>query len=185
MEFNRQTGRPAPRAAQSDRNAPAAAANHSTSGSASHTTHAPKRRGSNRKQFIVIALVTVILLTAGFVAAKFVPALQGEYGRVDTSKYQAVFLTNDQVYFGKIKAINDDVVVITDIYYLQKGSDQAADAKQDTAAPAQQSNMSLAKLGNELHAPVDQMQINKDQVLFWENLKADGKVAQAIESYKK
>jgi len=45
-------------------------------------------------------------------------------------------------------------------------------------------SITLRKLGNEIHGPVDQMIINSDQILFWENLKDDGQVAQAIERYQ-
>ena len=139
-------------------------------------------QNGGKKNFLLLAVATLVLLSAGFGLGKFTPALGGEYSRVDHSKNQAVFLTNDQVYFGKIVSISDDVLVMKDIYYLQKGADQT-DAKQEASAPTAQSNMSLAKLGNELHAPEDRMQINKDQVLFCENLKEDGKVSKAIKEY--
>lgn len=45
--------------------------------------------------------------------------------------------------------------------------------------------MQLIKLGDEIHGPEDEMILSKDQVLFYENLKTDGKVAQSIEKYKK
>jgi hypothetical protein len=41
------------------------------------------------------------------------------------------------------------------------------------------------KLGCELHAPFDQMVINRDQVTFWENLQDDGQVAKAVATFKK
>ena len=41
------------------------------------------------------------------------------------------------------------------------------------------------KLGQEIHGPEDEMIISKDHVLFYENLKSDGKVSQSIEQYKK
>ena len=40
--------------------------------------------------------------------------------------------------------------------------------------------MSLIKLGEELHEPEDLMIINKDNILFIENLKADSKIVKAI-----
>jgi hypothetical protein len=45
--------------------------------------------------------------------------------------------------------------------------------------------VSLAKLGSELHAPEDEMRINRDQILFWENLQDSGKVVQAIKNNQK
>ncbi len=42
----------------------------------------------------------------------------------------------------------------------------------------------MVKLGNELHGPEDEMFITKEHVLFYEDMKADGKVMQAIKEYK-
>lgn len=105
---------------------------------------------------------------------------------VERDKYQAVFLTNGQVYFGKIDDVNASYVRLSDIYYLQQSANQEDDKKtQEAANPNTAANVSLAKLGSELHGPEDAMYINKDQVLFWENLKKDGKVSTAIADYKK
>lgn len=98
------------------------------------------------------------------------------------NKYQAVFLTNGQVYFGKLADEGGNYVKLTDIYYLQ-AKDQQVQPKD--AAAADQSNLTLIKLGKELHAPADEMNISRTQVLFWENINDDGKVKQAIDEYKK
>ena len=99
----------------------------------------------------------------------------------DTSGYQAIFLTNGQVYFGKLTNPDSDYVTLTDIYYLQVGPQQGSatgSAAAPSTTPAQQ--ISLVKLGNELHGPVDEMHISRAQVLFYEDLKADGQVVKAI-----
>lgn len=96
--------------------------------------------------------------------------------------WQAVFLSNGQVYFGKVTKQNRKELVIADIYYLQvvgqlqqgAGKDQ----KKDTG------ELSLVKLGNELHGPVDVMYVNRDQVLFVEDLRDEGQVVQAIKNHK-
>jgi len=53
---------------------------------------------------------------------------------------------------------------------------------QEQANP--QGELSLVKLGNELHGPTDAMHINRDQILFIEDLKDDSNVFQAITNYK-
>ena len=66
---------------------------------------------------------------------------------------------------------------MTNIWYLQvQQGTQSADALNDSS----KNQVSLAKMGNELHGPDDSMSIAKDQVLFWENLKDDSKVVKAI-----
>ena len=123
--------------------------------------------------------VVLILVFAG--AWYFLKGSSGS-GQVNTSKYQAVFLNNGQVYFGKVSDINSDYVKLSDIYYLQV--QQSVQPDDNKTAATDQSQVSLAKLGSELHGPEDMMHISRQQVLFWENLKTDGKVVQAINSYK-
>lgn len=90
-------------------------------------------------------------------------------------KYQAVFLTNNQVYFGKLYKAKSSYPLLKDVYYLRVTQ---VLQPQDPNAPAQQ--IELVKLGNELHGPTNEMLINKDQILFIENLKEDSGVVQAI-----
>jgi len=105
--------------------------------------------------------------------------------RIDGNEkeWQAVFLTNGQVYFGKVVKHNKVEMKIKEIYYLQvtqplQQSDQGGDQA------SKQGELSLVKLGNELHGPTDSMTINRDQILFIEDLKDDSKVVQAIANHK-
>ncbi|MDB4940463.1 MAG: hypothetical protein JWO40_888 [Candidatus Doudnabacteria bacterium] len=147
----------------------------------------PARSGSKVPWIILAVVVLVVLGVLGFL---FRDKLSGN-GTATADKlsgYQAVFLTNGQVYFGKISNPSSDYVTLKDIYYLQvnQALQSAGTTAAQTAATAdQQPQLSLVKLGNELHGPVDSMQINRTQILFFEDLKADGKVSQAIDAYKK
>jgi hypothetical protein len=102
---------------------------------------------------------------------------------INTGQFQAVFLTNGQVYFGKLADLNNKYVTMTDIYYLQV---QQSNGSLQNASGSANSNsqVSLAKLGSELHGPEDKMSISSDQVLFWENLKSNSKVVEAIQKYQ-
>jgi hypothetical protein len=101
--------------------------------------------------------------------------------QINTSKFQAVFLNSSdgQVYFGKLSVLNNETYKLTDIYYVRV--QQVQPDKNQTA----QQNISLAKLGNEIHGPEDVMYISKHSVMFWENLKDNGQVVKAIIEYKK
>jgi hypothetical protein len=121
---------------------------------------------------VVIAIVVLVVLALGLVCWKVFMSENS----IKKSQYQAVFLANGQVYFGKISNVSNSYVKLTDIYYLQV--QQAVQPAQSSSS--EQPKVSLAKLGNELHGPEDEMQINRDQVLFWENLKDDSKVVTAI-----
>lgn len=137
----------------------------------------------SKTPWVILALV--VLLAAAALAFVF----RDKLSMNDDSKvsgYKAVFLTNGQVYFGKMSKPNGQYVTLRDIYYLQVNQPlQSGDEAAKAAAAQQQPELSLVKLGNELHGPVDEMQINRDQILFYEDLKTDGKVAEAIEAYKK
>lgn len=103
---------------------------------------------------------------------------------IDTSKYQAVFFTNGQVYFGKLSTADGDYMSLTDVYYLQTQASGESDAQNPQETATEQNGVQLIKLGDEIHGPEDEMIISKEQVLFYENLKTDGKVAKSIEQYK-
>ena len=99
-----------------------------------------------------------------------------------TGEYQAVFLSNGQVYFGRIEKQNRKDIILTHVYYLQvQGQLQE---KTTDRTLSDQPDLSLVKLGSELHAPQDAMYINRDHVLFIENLKEESRVVQAIQSYQ-
>jgi hypothetical protein len=127
---------------------------------------------------------------------------------LNSDKYHAVFLSNGQVYFGLLSNYNTENPKLSDIYYLQLAqSPQAATEGQQATENAETTEgeassetegqvleqpgdtgsdqgLTLIKLGEELHGPEDSMILNKEQVLFIEQLKDDGKVVKAIEDYK-
>lgn len=99
---------------------------------------------------------------------------------INQSTYQAVFLTNGQVYFGKLSNPWSKYVRLTDVYYVQtKDGVQSQDLSNPGAG-----DMALIKLGKEMHDPADKMEINRSQILFIEDLKTDSKVVKAIKDFK-
>lgn len=142
--------------------------------------------------WMLLAALVIVLAVVGFLfrdklfgGQKAMIGDKTAQTAVKSSGYQAVFLTNGQVYFGKMSDINSMYVTLKDIYYLQvtqpplQGSQQ-----QGQQTPQAQPQLSLVKLGNELHGPVDEMKINRDQILFYEDMKDDAKVMEAINEYK-
>jgi hypothetical protein len=137
----------------------------------------PLQPGWIRGLFMALLVSGTTLAVAVVCLLAFTGPREGRY--VNDKLYQAVFLTNGQVYFGKIKGISARYVDLQDIYYLN--STQTTGSTKDANA---QDSMSLVKLGCELHGPADQMLVNRDQVTFWENLVTDGKVTKAISQWK-
>jgi hypothetical protein len=93
--------------------------------------------------------------------------------------WRAVFLVNNQVYFGHFVPMPfASTITLKDIYYLQVN--QGIQTQDGATQPA----MNLVKLGEEIHAPEDRMTIPRSQILYWENLKGSGAVVQAIQKYQ-
>lgn len=126
----------------------------------------------------IALLISLTVVVAGLVTLLYV-GNPHEYRYVNTSKFQAVFLANDQVYFGKIKALTSQYVDLEDVFYLNNQSSQTSGT--NSTAPT---NLALVKLGCEVHGPDDQMVINRTQVEFWENLSNSGQVVKAIKTWQ-
>lgn len=125
---------------------------------------------------VPISITASIAVLAVSVAVMSVLSLTNylKYDRYDKNDfinpdaYQAVFLMNDQIYFGRLKNINQGYLILYDVYYVKIGEDGTGQ---------------LVKLGAiEPHGPKDQMVINKDQILFWENMRFDSPVVKTIQS---
>lgn len=110
------------------------------------------------------------------------PTSEARY--IEKNRMQAVFLNGGQVYFGKIKDLNEKYVRMSDIFYLRVN--QVVQPDQENNRQPSQNDISLVKLGCELHRPTNEMLINREQVIFWENLKdEDGEntVPGAVKKY--
>ena len=138
-------------------------------------TSVKKKRPTKRWVWIVIGAIIALLAVGG--AWYFLRNLALSAG-IDKSRYQAVFLTSGQVYFGKLHALDPNYMKLTDVFYIQ--SSTAATDGEDPQAASDGKDMQLIKLGSEVHGPEDAMIINRDQISFFENLKDDGKVVQTI-----
>lgn len=129
--------------------------------------------------FLGAITVLVVAVLMSLVFAKDVSSKEEAFIKKD--QFQAVFLNGGQVYFGKITDLNSQYLSMANIYYLRVN--QQVQPDQQNAASA--NDISLVKLGCELHGPEDSMVINREQIIFWENLKGDGQVAKAVAEYVK
>jgi uncharacterized protein HemX len=146
--------------------------------SSSSTSAASQVRKAQSKTRLVSLLFVIVILAIGYFAYS-----QMKLARFE-KEWQAVFLTNGQVYFGQVKSRNWAEVIMEDIYYLQV-TRPLQQTEEGQEAFDEQGELSLVKLGNELHGPTDKMYINQKHVLFLEDLKDDSNVVQAIINYKR
>jgi len=155
----------------------------SDAGSYAHSKDRAPRKKRRALLPIVVTIAVLVVVAAGWFAWS---NMKGAVTGIDSSKYQAVFFTNGQVYFGKLSAFNDDYMRLVDVYYLREPAGEESDSENPQSNTTNQNSSTLIKLGagNEIHDPEDEMIISKDQVLFYENLKPDGKLSQSIQQYK-
>lgn len=112
---------------------------------------------------LAIALVTMLIM-------KSQPAQV-----VDINKFQVIYLTNGQAYFGKLQNTTGEFLVIKSPYIAQSVSTD--DKTADTSTQA-----TLLKVTSQVYGPEDSIAIKSSQVTFWQNLRDDSKVTQAIKA---
>lgn len=148
---------------------------------------AAKKRSLSPMQIVMGVLLIALAVLITIVLGAWIMRGSGNSlsSAVKNDKYQAVFLDSQdgQVYFGKLESYNGEYYRLSDIYYVRVENKIQPEGAQTVNQPEQ--SISLAKLGNELHGPEDEMFIARDRVLFWENLKEDGQVVKAIREYQK
>ena len=91
-----------------------------------------------------------------------------------STPYQAIVLTNGQVYFGKLEKLGAQFPTLHDVYYIQ--SQQNPETRQISS--------SLVKRGRELHGP-DHMIINAQHILFIEPVRPDSQLGKLMEEARK
>lgn len=131
----------------------------------------------------LLVLLLVIVLIGGGAYYLYWRGSRGGSGLIPAANdaagkgYVAVFLTNDQVYFGQLST-SDKTIVLTDVYYIRLN--QSSSSTSNSSSSNQDAQLALVKLGDQIHGPVDEMRINQEQVLFIERLKDDSTVVRAI-----
>lgn len=118
-----------------------------------------------KKIYFILCLLGAVLIIALFCRGVI----------KDSMTWRAVFLANNQVYFGKFFYRPwFSTAKLKDIYYLDAaGLSQSSDS-------AAQNTFKLIKFGNEAHRPKDEMIILKSQILFWEDLSKDSPIIKAM-----
>ena len=118
-----------------------------------------------------IILTLIIVVVGGMIAVYFLLP-KGE--RVNQAGYQVVYMTSGQAYFGKLKNTDGNYLVLDTPYTAQdvqpEGEEQAA------------ASTTLVKVSQQQYGPTESMSLKSDQVLFWQNLRDDSKVTEAIKN---
>lgn len=137
----------------------------------------PRRRSLSEWPVWQRVGLLLVLIAVGALIAWYATNAASVQPRAD--RYQAVFLQSGQVYFGKLSRISADYIQLEDTYYSKQQATPENLTDEQKAALA--SNVTLMKVGSETYGPENIMHIRADQVVFWQDLKPDSKVARAIE----
>jgi len=86
------------------------------------------------------------------------------------TEYQAVFMDNGQVFFGRVQKSGPSFLTLRDVFYIQRQASK--DGKEEPRAV-------LLKRGSEWHGP-DSMLINLEHVVLIEPVAPDSRVFQLI-----
>ena len=92
-------------------------------------------------------------------------------GAIEEGRYQAVILSNDKVYFGRLESISDDFFQLERAFFLRETRAEGG------AAPTRE----LVPLNREIHGPDNSMLIRKDEVILIENLAENSPVLAEID----
>ena len=92
--------------------------------------------------------------------------------------YQVVFLTSGQAYFGNITEITNEYIIVENPFSIKVQQKQA-----DEDAQVSQSEIKLLSIEDEFYQPEGYMLIEKNAILFMEELKDSSQIIEIIENY--
>ena len=113
-------------------------------------------------------LLALLLVGAVFLFVRWWDFTLPSFG----ARYQAVFLTNGQTYFGHYLDRLGPYVKVENAFYI---------TQQPTAAENQNPESRIIRRGSELHQPLPFVLIPKSAILFVEDLRQESQVAQFMD----
>lgn len=125
------------------------------------------------RQQLLLAVAALVMIAGLTVAAHWYRHRNDQV--VMNDRYQVVYMLSGQVYFGKLQNTSGNYLTLKNVYTLQD------EPSADTAADAENST-NILQVSRQVYGPEDSMAIRADQVQFWQNLRSDSKVAEAIAS---
>lgn len=131
------------------------------------------------KKLLLVAALLVVVVGGG------VWSLRGQSVKL-SSPYQAVFLSNNQVYFGHLSGINDSTPKLTDVFQLTiDTSPQGAAGDEAAAGEVTKEKSTTATATSFKLVPASQaLSLNRSQIVFIEDLSKDSQVLTEINKYK-
>ncbi len=127
-----------------------------------------KGRVSLRQSFVAVGVMAILVFVVWWVWLRSPQP-------IDTGRYQVVYLTNGQAYFGKLQNTSGEYLVMKQPYTAQ-----AIEA--DTSKPEQPATTALLRVRDQVYGPDDSIAIRAETVAFWQNLRDDSKISAALKA---
>ena len=139
----------------------------SNSDSISISKHAVRRAAT-----AIAAVVAGALLVAGgmWIAGR-VEESDPLASAINSRDFQAVVLTNGQIYFGKLSVPGGNFYYLRHAFYLTTAAARTGGTQQRVLAP----------IVKDVHAPEDLMVINRSHIVYVENLSPSGAVSRRMQ----
>jgi len=115
---------------------------------------------SAKRNMVIWWIAGVVILVIIVVVGATAIAGAGPFQRT-SSDWTAVFLSDNEVYFGHVKYETNDDIDLVNVAYLQKSTSTAASTT--TTAPSTLSILGL--VGNQIQCPTDEVLINRHNVI--------------------
>jgi len=144
------------------------------SGSSNTSRRTPERAARSGSLLPAVLASLALGLLIGGAAMTFLnrtdPKADGFGGTIDTTRYQAVILSNDKVYFGRISSVSPQFFKLRNAFFL----------RETPGANGAEPVRALLPVNREIHAPDNTMLIRKEEVVLVENLAKDSPILAEI-----
>lgn len=118
----------------------------------------------NKNLLIVAVVAAVVLLGFGVWAGV---AIFGKDNAAGPSPFSAVYLSTGDIYYGKLRWF--PWPHLTNVWLLQRGQDAQG-----------QVQLGIAPFTSSFWGPMDELDLNPSQIIFWTRLRNDSQLAQAL-----
>lgn len=141
----------------------------------------PQKNKCCSNKWVMITYIVLVLIV--IVSGIKIGLLNWKYNKaIDSNTYQVVFLDNGESYFGKLESLGFKTYRLTHVYYLKSFPKTQQTDEQDTNnTNGDNYELKLMHLGEqEFYKPNNEMIINKDKILYWENLQSGSDIMSII-----
>jgi len=126
------------------------------------------RQNMKKSKVIFLGMVIGILIALGVCAGIWIAGMQsGSVNPDGASPYSAVYLSTGDIYFGKLSWFPSPHM--TDVWFIQRSQDQSG-----------QPQVGVASMQSVFWGPVDEINFNSKDIVFWTRLKNSSQLVQAL-----